>query len=60
MFMKGYANIIGPLFDLINNNSTFQCTPQCQMTFDKLKQKLLQAPILTKLNFLKLFILDID
>jgi hypothetical protein len=59
-FIHGYAKIVAPLFELTKKDLPFKWTPQCQMAFDTLKQKLLHAPVLIKPNFLKMFILDVD
>ena len=45
-FISGYADIAKPLHKLTEKNQTFDWTPQCQAAFDKLKQKLISAPVL--------------
>lgn len=59
-FIQGYAKIVSPLFDLTRKDLSFQWTPLCQSSFHTLKHKLLEALVLTILEFLKTFILDID
>jgi hypothetical protein len=59
-FIQGYVKIKELMFDLTKKDLVFQRTPRCHVTFETLKQKLLEAPILTKLDFLKTFILDVD
>jgi hypothetical protein len=59
-FIQGYAKIVGPLFDITWKDLSFQWTPLCQSLFHTLKHKLLEALVLTILEFLKTFILDID
>jgi hypothetical protein len=48
------------MFDLTKKDLIFQWTPRCHVTFEILKQKLLEAPILIKPIFFKTFILDVD
>jgi hypothetical protein len=48
------------MFDLTKKNLVFQWTPRCHVAFETPKQKLLKAPILTKPDFFKTFILDVD
>jgi hypothetical protein len=59
-FVRGYAKIVVPLFDLIKKDQSFLWTPTCQEAFDTLNLRLIEAPILVKPDFEKLFILDVD
>jgi len=59
-FIQGYAKIVSPLFDLTRKDLSFQWIPLCQSSFHTLKHKLLEALVLTIIEFLKTFILDID
>jgi hypothetical protein len=49
-----------PLFDLTKKDQSFLWTPICQGAFDTFKLKLIEAPILIRLNFEDPFILDVD
>jgi hypothetical protein len=44
-FIKGHANLVGPLFDLIRKDHLFHWISLCQISFDTFKQKLLKVPI---------------
>jgi hypothetical protein len=44
-FIKGHANLVGPLFDLIKKDHIFHWTLLFQISFDTFKQKLLKVPI---------------
>jgi hypothetical protein len=59
-FVCGYAKIVMPLFDLTKKDQSFLWTLACQKTFDTLKLRLIEAPILVRLDFEKPFILDVD
>ncbi len=49
-----------PLFDLTKKDQSFLWTPTCQEAFDTLKLRLIEAPILVRLDFERPFILDVD
>jgi hypothetical protein len=59
-FVRGYAKIVVPFFDLTKKDQSFLWTPTCQEAFDTLKLKLIKAPIFVRLNFERPFILNID
>jgi hypothetical protein len=59
-FIVGYAKIVKPLFALTKKECKFLWTPICHTTFVALKKRLIEAPILVKLDFNKPFILDVD
>jgi hypothetical protein len=59
-FIHGYAKIFSTLFELTKKDLPFKWTPQCQMAFDTLKQKLLQPLVSIRPDFLKMFVLDMD
>ena len=50
-FVKDYAKIAHPLNALTSKKVQFKWTEECQVAFDTLKQKLVQAPILMFPNF---------
>jgi hypothetical protein len=45
-FIKGYAQIKTPIEKLLKKESEFQWTEECQQSFDTLKQKMVNTPIL--------------
>jgi hypothetical protein len=59
-FNAGYAKITKPLFALMKKDCKFLWTPICQTTFITLKRRLVEAPVLVRLDFNKPFILDVD
>jgi len=59
-FVCGYAKIVMPFFDLTKKDQSFLWTPACHEAFDTLKLRLIEAPILVRLDFDKPFILDVD
>jgi hypothetical protein len=59
-FIRGYAKTVVPLFDLTRNDQSFIWTPVCQEAFDMFKLRLIEAPILVRLDFERPFILDVE
>jgi hypothetical protein len=59
-FVRGYAKIVVPLFDLTKKDQSFLWTPVCQEAFEMLKLRLIEAPILVKFDFERPFILDVN
>jgi hypothetical protein len=59
-FIARYAKIAKPLFTLTKKECKFLWTPICQVTFIVLKKRLVETPILIRLDFNKPFILDVD
>jgi hypothetical protein len=59
-FVRGYAKIVVPLFDLTKKDHSFFWTHVYQETFDALKLRLIEAPILARPDFERPFILDVD
>jgi hypothetical protein len=45
-FIRRYANIIAPLENLLKKVETFRWTPECDKSFETLKEKLITTPIL--------------
>ena len=45
-FIKGYAQITQPMENLLNKDSKFQWTEECQQIFDTVNHKMVTAPIL--------------
>lgn len=59
-FIKGYSKICAPLFQLLQKNSKFEWTDDCQKSLDTLKNALCSAPILAFPDMNKPFILTCD
>ncbi len=59
-FVHGYAKIVVPFFDLTKKDQSFLWTPACHEAFDTLKLRLIEAPILVRLDFERPFILDVN
>ena len=65
-FIKGFAKIATPLYDLISGDNSgkkkesVQLTPEVEDAFQVLKEACLQAPILPFPDFDKLFLLETD
>ena len=59
-FVKGFAHIAAPLNDLLNKDTPFRWTKECQLAFDQLKAALTSPPILMFPDFDKQFILSTD
>ena len=65
-FIKGFANITAPLYDLTSGENKdkksehLNLPPEAHEAFDRLKAACLQAPILSFPNFGKPFLLEMD
>ncbi|MCG7879381.1 MAG: RNase H-like domain-containing protein, partial [Candidatus Thiodiazotropha endolucinida] len=59
-FIKGYSEIAKPLHTLTEKGREFVWTDTCQNAFERLKEHLVNAPILVYPDFMKEFILDTD
>ena len=65
-FIKGFANIAAPLYDLTSGENKdkksehLDLPPEARKAFDRLKAACLQAPILSFLDFSKPFLLETD
>ena len=65
-FIKGFAQITAPLYDLISGDNSgkkkesVQLTPEAENAFQVLKEACLQAPILSFPDFTKPFLLETD
>ena len=65
-FIKGFAKIAAPLYDLTSGNNKdkksehVDLSPEARKAFDCLKAACLQAPILSFPDFNKLFLLEMD
>ncbi len=59
-FVRGFAHIARPLHKLTEKSAPFDWTPECQQSFDELKEALTSAPILSYPVPELPFILDTD
>lgn len=50
-FIQGYSGICSPLFRLCNRDVRFEWTDDCQLAFERVKQALTEAPVLTLPSF---------
>ena len=59
-FIPKFSQVATPLYALTKKDAPYQWNSSCQDTFEQLKQKLVQAPVLAFLDFSKHFILETD
>jgi hypothetical protein len=59
-YIKGYARLAAPLFELTRKDVGFLWDAGCQQAFQALRTALVEAPILIRPNFKRLFCLDVD
>ena len=59
-FVKDYAKIAQPLNNLLKKNTKFEWTKECEVAFNTLKTKLVEAPILRYPQFDEEFVLAVD
>jgi hypothetical protein len=59
-YVKGYACLAAPLFELTKKDADFVWSIGCQQAFQALKSVLTRAPILTRPDFKKELCLDVD
>ncbi|CAC5378615.1 unnamed protein product [Mytilus coruscus] len=59
-FVKDYAHIAAPLTKLLKKDQRFRWTPECDIAFENLKDRLTSAPILSFPHLDKPFILATD
>jgi hypothetical protein len=59
-FVKGSSQISAPLRALLKADAKFEWTPQCQEAFEKLKEMLINAPILKLPDSGRPFVLTTD
>ena len=50
-FIRDYAAVCAPLFRLCNKDIRFEWTDECQLAFERVKQALTDAPVLTLPSF---------
>jgi hypothetical protein len=59
-FVENYSTIATPLNNLLRENVAWDWSQDCQKTFDTIKEKLTQAPILRRPDYSRLFELHTD
>jgi len=59
-YVRRYARLAGPLFELTKKEVAFIWNQGCQHAFDSLKRALVDAPILIRPDFKRPFCLDVD
>eukprot|EP01018_Ginkgo_biloba_P010340 Gb_18721 [translate_table: standard] len=59
-FVLGFSKLVAPLTELLKKSKRFKWTEQCQKSFEILKQKFTEAPILTLPDTAKPFTLYTD
>jgi len=59
-FIENYASLTVPLTDLLKKGKGFKWTPDAQISFEALKDKLCSAPILSSPDYNKPFIIQTD
>jgi hypothetical protein len=59
-YVKGYARLVAPLFELTRKDVDFVWDMGCQQAFQALRTALVRAPILRRPDFKKAFCLDVD
>jgi hypothetical protein len=59
-YIKGYARLVVPLFELTRKDVDFLWDAGCQQAFQALRTALVEAPILTRPDFKRSFCLDVD
>ena len=59
-FVKDFAKIAAPLYNLLKKDQDFRWEDDAQKAFDQLKQKMIEAPILAHPNLDEPFILYTD
>ena len=56
-FVKGFSMSAAPMTRLLQKNVRFEWSEKCQSTFEKLKEFLTGAPILTQLTYGKEYVI---
>jgi Reverse transcriptase (RNA-dependent DNA polymerase)/RNase H-like domain found in reverse transcriptase len=59
-FIHNYGNITRPLNDLLGKNKTFEWSQECQETFNLLKKKFQESPVLLMPDMTKPFVVEAD
>ncbi|KAL0455585.1 UNVERIFIED_CONTAM: Transposon Tf2-11 polyprotein [Sesamum latifolium] len=59
-FVKSYSEIARPMTDLLKKTETWNWTPQCQESFDRLKRAMVTDPVLALPDMSKPFVVETD
>jgi hypothetical protein len=59
-YVKGYSNVVGPLFELTKRDAAFVWDMGCEQAYQALKAAIVDAPVLTRPDFKQTFWLDVD
>ncbi|KAL0462685.1 UNVERIFIED_CONTAM: Retrovirus-related Pol polyprotein from transposon.6 [Sesamum latifolium] len=59
-FVKSYSEIARPMTDLLKKTETWNWTPQCQESFDRLKRAVVTDPVLALPDMSKPFVVETD
>ncbi|KAL0442643.1 UNVERIFIED_CONTAM: Retrovirus-related Pol polyprotein from transposon [Sesamum latifolium] len=59
-FVKSYSEIARPMTDLLKKTETWNWTPQCQESFDRLKRAMVTDPVLGLPDMSKPFVVETD
>ncbi len=59
-YVRGYARLAAPLFELTRKDVNFVWDMGCQQAFQALRAALVEAPILIRPNFKRVLCLDVD
>ena len=59
-FIGHYAEIARPINALTQKDKPFSWTPECQKSFDELKERFLEEPVLKMIDTTKQFVLETD
>jgi hypothetical protein len=59
-FIKGFSKISKPMTELLKKDKKFEWTPACEASFQKLKKRLMTAPILVMPDMEKPFSIYCD
>ncbi|KAA3470231.1 Integrase, catalytic core [Gossypium australe] len=59
-FVKKFSIIVSPMTKLLQKNVQFVWSDECQQSFDQLKRKLMEAPVLTQPESRKEFVVYSD
>jgi hypothetical protein len=60
IYVQDFSTIVHPLYALLKKDVAWTWNEEAQEAFNTLKEKLLEFPILRRLDFSKVFILHID
>jgi RNase H-like domain found in reverse transcriptase len=59
-FVKGFSYLAHPLHDLLKKDKKFVWSEECQESFDQLKKRFTEEPVLMMLDHLKPFQIQVD